>query len=148
MIDPSLNTFLASSSMRSEASIHFSHQIHIILNQENYLVWKSQIIPVLRDYDLMSFIDGSDPPPRSLTATDGSTIVNLVFQGWQQQDQLILAWIFNSISQSIIAQVINCQSSSRLWAKLQQIHRSQSLARVLELKLQLQTFKKGIFSCA
>jgi gag-polypeptide of LTR copia-type len=147
MADPPIFTFLASSN-RSDAPVHFSHQIHTILNHDNYLVWKSQIVPVLRGYDLMCFIDGTDPPPRSLTTADGSISTNPAFSRWQQQDQLILAWIFNSISQSILAQVINCNSSFQLWLKLQQIHGSQSLERVLELKLQLQTSKKGGSSCA
>jgi gag-polypeptide of LTR copia-type len=147
MADPPIFTFLPSSN-RSDAPVHFSHQIHTILNHDNYLVWKSQIVPVLRDYDMMCFIDGTDPPHRSLTAADGSISINPTFSRWQQQDQLILAGIFNSISQSILAQVINCNSSFQLWLKLQQIHGSQSLSRVLELKLQLQTSKKGGSSCA
>jgi gag-polypeptide of LTR copia-type len=54
----------------------------------------------------------------------------------------------SSMSQSILAQVINCEISLQLWQKLQQLHTSQSIARVLELKMQLQTSKKSGSSCA
>jgi hypothetical protein len=71
---------------QSDILVQFSHQIYIILNYDNYLVWKYQIIPVLHGYDLMCFIDGIDYLPRSLTATDGSISTNPVFSRWQQQD--------------------------------------------------------------
>jgi gag-polypeptide of LTR copia-type len=96
----------------------------------------------------MCYINGSDPPPSTLSASiDNVPTFNPAFQRWHQQDQLILAWIFNSISPSILAQVINCDISCQLWQTLQQIHTSQSLARVLELKIQLQTTKKSGSSC-
>jgi hypothetical protein len=66
--------------MRSDAPVHFSHQIHTILSHDNYLVWKSQIVPVFRGYDLMYIIDGTDPPPHSLIAADDSISTNPAFQ--------------------------------------------------------------------
>jgi gag-polypeptide of LTR copia-type len=44
--------------------------------------------------------------------------------------------------------VINCETSRQLWIEINQMHTSQSMARVLELKLKLQTFKKGGTTCA
>jgi gag-polypeptide of LTR copia-type len=107
-------TTLLVSQMRSDTPIQFSHQIHTILTNDNYLIWKSQIILVLRGYNLMHFIDGTYPPPSILITSDGSSSANLDFQKWQQHDQLILAWIFNSMSQSILAQVIHCESACQL----------------------------------
>jgi hypothetical protein len=45
------------STLRTDQPIQFSHQIHIILNHDNYLLWKSQVLSVLRGYDLVRFID-------------------------------------------------------------------------------------------
>jgi gag-polypeptide of LTR copia-type len=96
----------------------------------------------------MCYIDGTVPPLATLSAfSDGVIPMNPTFQQWHRQDQLILAWLFNSISPSILAQVINCETSAHLWQQLHQLHTSQSLARVLELKLQLQTSKKGGSTC-
>jgi gag-polypeptide of LTR copia-type len=96
----------------------------------------------------MCYVDGSDPPPSHLSdSSDTVPAPNPAFQRWHQQDQLILAWIFNSISPSLLVQVINCDTSHQLWQKLHQLHTSQSLARVLELKMQLQMTKKGASSC-
>jgi gag-polypeptide of LTR copia-type len=74
-------------------------------------------------------------------------VLNPEFDKWQKQDQLILAWLFNSISPQILAQVINCETTSHLWQRLHQIYNSQSLAKILELKLKIQTIKKRGDSC-
>ncbi|KAJ1698573.1 hypothetical protein LUZ63_007085 [Rhynchospora breviuscula] len=141
------NGNLGLSAPRSEQPIQFSHQIHTTLNSENYLLWKSQILPVLRGYDLIGFVDGTrTSPERHLTTTTGVSI-NPDYTKWHQQDQLILAWLFRSISVPILAQVISAETAFQLWEKLKQIHTSQSLAKVLELRLLLQTSKKGGTIC-
>jgi gag-polypeptide of LTR copia-type len=65
--------------IRYEHPVPFSHQIHTVLNQDNYLLWKSQVLPVLEGYDLLHFIDGSyDIPPCTIT-TDGVVMLNPAF---------------------------------------------------------------------
>jgi hypothetical protein len=54
--------------------------------------------------------------------------------------------IWNSSYSSVLAQVITCETSRDLWQSLQHIFDSKSLARILELSLQLQTTKKGNLS--
>jgi Reverse transcriptase (RNA-dependent DNA polymerase)/gag-polypeptide of LTR copia-type/GAG-pre-integrase domain len=134
---------------RSDQPIQFTHQINTILSPDNYLLWKSQIIPVLRGHGLMSFIADPSPVPEAmLISTDGVALANPEFERWQQQDQLLLAWLFNSLSPQILAQVLNCETASQLWHKLLQIYNSQSLAKILELKLKIQTIKKGGDTCS
>jgi gag-polypeptide of LTR copia-type len=133
----------------NSSPIQFSHQIHTQLNHENFLLWKSQILPVLRGHGLVSYIDGSKPPPAKLTTdTAGAQHTNPDYEAWHQQDQLILAWIFNSISLPILSQIVRCETSASVWIVLNQIHSSQSMAKILELKFQLQTTKKGCSTCA
>ena len=44
------------------------HLFTIKLTRENYLLWKSQIVPYLKGQHLYGYLDGSTPaPPQSLT---------------------------------------------------------------------------------
>ncbi|KAJ4769263.1 hypothetical protein LUZ62_053520 [Rhynchospora pubera] len=141
----------ASSSQTAPSSspMQVIHQIRTTLDQDNYLLWKSQILPVLRGHGLEGFIDGSKQAPGQFVLNStGVQVSNSDFSLWQQQDQLILAWMFSSIAPSILAQVINCQTSADLWQTLTQIHVSQSVAKTLDLKLQLQTLKKAGSTCS
>jgi gag-polypeptide of LTR copia-type len=56
--------------------------------------------------------------------------------------------LFSSILASILAQVLNAETSHQLWQQLQISHTSQSVAKILELKLSLQTLKKDGSTCA
>jgi hypothetical protein len=79
--------------------IQFTHQINTILNSDNYLLWKSHILAIMRGHGLISFIDGSqDPPSLTINSSDRTTSMNPAFSNWHNQDQLILVWIFNSLS--------------------------------------------------
>jgi gag-polypeptide of LTR copia-type len=138
---------LAISMSRADQPIQFSHQIHTVLTHENYLLCKSQILSVLRGYNLVGFIDGTSTMPPSTILVNEISTVNPAFTKWHQRDQLILAWLFSSISAPILAQVLHAETSFQLWQHLNQFHTSQSLAKVLELKLLLQTSKKSNLTC-
>jgi gag-polypeptide of LTR copia-type len=143
------NTTPAPTALTSKSPIQFSHQIHTSLTAENFLVWRHQILPVLRGHALVSFIDGSTPPPdRFIFYAARNPSPNPAFDNWYQQDQLILSWMLSSISPFILSQVVRCETSLALWETINQLHSSQSMAKVLDLKLQLQTSKKGGSTCS
>ncbi|KAJ3701350.1 hypothetical protein LUZ61_005055 [Rhynchospora tenuis] len=129
--------------------IQFSHQINTTLSSDNFLLWKLQVQPVLRGHGLMPFLDGSKVIPDAfLESTNGARTPNPEHERWLRQDQLILAWIFNSLSTQILAQVVNCDTSAQVWRQLHHIYNSQSLAKIMELKFLLQTIRKGNDTCA
>jgi gag-polypeptide of LTR copia-type len=97
-------------SIRS-SPIQFSHQIQTTLTQENFLLWKFQILPVLRGHGLIGFINGTThQTPQTVTDAAGAQCINPDFQHWHQQDQLILAWIFDSVSPSLLSQLVQCET--------------------------------------
>jgi GAG-pre-integrase domain len=64
---------MATNPHSSSAPTQFTHQLSTILGLENYLVWKSQVLLVLRGHGLTSFIDGSTiPPSATITSSDGN----------------------------------------------------------------------------
>ncbi|WKA10797.1 hypothetical protein VitviT2T_028352 [Vitis vinifera] len=61
---------------------NIGHLVSIKLSDTNYLIWSSQIVPVLKSHDLMGFVDGSEPcPSKSL---DGS--LNPAYILWNKKD--------------------------------------------------------------
>jgi gag-polypeptide of LTR copia-type len=63
-----------------------------------------------------------------------------------RQDQLLLAWLLSSISESIVSKVIHCTTSVELWHELNVHFSSQSLASVMDLKMQIHSLQKGHLS--
>ena len=53
------------SSLAPFTASNIAHNLLIKLNSTNYLLWKTQLYPLLHSYDLANHIDGStSPPPR------------------------------------------------------------------------------------
>jgi hypothetical protein len=67
------------STLRTDQSIQFSHQIRTVLNQKNYLFWKSYVLPVLRRYVLVGFIDEFHYPPPIILPVNGVNAPNSTY---------------------------------------------------------------------
>ncbi|GAV71752.1 UBN2_3 domain-containing protein [Cephalotus follicularis] len=120
------------------SNIH--HFLSINLTSTNYLIWRFQLLALLRGYDLLSFVDGTTQPPMK-TLDDGS--MNPVYTAWYKQDQLLLSWLFSSLTKSIHTQVVGLETSRSVWQFLNSAFASQSQASIMQLCLSLHTLKKG-----
>uniref|UniRef100_A0A2N9J542 Reverse transcriptase Ty1/copia-type domain-containing protein n=1 Tax=Fagus sylvatica TaxID=28930 RepID=A0A2N9J542_FAGSY len=90
--------------------------ITIKLNRDNYLLWKTQLIPYLRGQHLLGYVDGTTPlPPQmiSQTAKSGETslLPNLAYARWIQQDQIILSTIISSLSESLMTHIVGLSTA-------------------------------------
>jgi gag-polypeptide of LTR copia-type len=144
LLDPIFFFFSLALAMteHSTTSFPFSYQLPLKLNHENYLSWKYLVLPHIRGHDLFDFLDGSHPAPPETIITG----FNQAYKIWSRQDQLLLAWLLGSISESIVSQVVHCTTSTSLWTKLHHRFSSQSQASIMDLKMQLYSLQKGHLS--
>lgn len=88
---------------------HLNHLVLVKLTNENFLIWRAQMIPYLKGQRLLHFVDGSNfPPPPFLSnvATPNPDYLN-----WTQIDQSILSALISSLSDNLIAQVVGYSTS-------------------------------------
>ncbi|GAV87102.1 UBN2_3 domain-containing protein, partial [Cephalotus follicularis] len=101
--------------------------ITIKLNHTNYLLWKTQLTPILKTYNLLDLVNGTEPS----------------YLSWCQRDQLVLSWINASLSESTLPLVVGKLTSTEAWNTLNQAFGSPSHTRILQLHMQLQNLKKN-----
>ncbi|KAJ3704251.1 hypothetical protein LUZ61_007956 [Rhynchospora tenuis] len=137
-----------SSSSSNNASIELLNlPISTKLNQNNFLDWQSQIVPLLHEYELFKYVESPNLP--SPTIISGETVQpNPDYLQWHEQDQLLLGWLRSSLSEPVLDQVVLCTTSAALWSMLHQTSSDSSNARVNELQQQLQGITKGESTCA
>jgi hypothetical protein len=120
------------------------------LHKENYMSWRGLAEPFLKGHDLYGFLDGTKIPPSPLVSTSPTGTVTTSTDPdtlwWHRQDQLILSMLMSSISDAMLPQVLGCKTAQELWNTLDRTFTSESQARVLNLRLQLTTAKKGNLS--
>ncbi|KAH9726247.1 retrovirus-related pol polyprotein from transposon RE1 [Citrus sinensis] len=120
----------------------------IKLTQNNFMLWRSQVVSSTRANELEGFINGSYTcPPRCFTSPGpNQTVVthqNLEYQIWKKQDHILLSWLLSSLSEGVLGTVVDCSTSHEVWTTLTNQYGARTRARILYLRTQIQTTKKG-----
>ncbi|KAI3933211.1 hypothetical protein MKW92_018816, partial [Papaver armeniacum] len=70
------------------------------LNSTNFVLWKSQIVPLLKSFDLYKYVDGYTPAPPEFVRdpTTQTPIDNPDYLQWNHQDKLLLSWLISCLS--------------------------------------------------
>lgn len=140
------------SSSNNQAQMHtnssYTFIIPIKLTQSNFMLWRTQVLASIRANGLMGFIDGTVVCPRSMnTTTDNAQTVittpNPEYAAWVAHDQNLMSWMLSSLSEGVLSAVVDCTTSYEVWATLCSQFGAQSRARILQLRTQLQTTRKG-----
>ncbi|KAJ8766872.1 hypothetical protein K2173_009216 [Erythroxylum novogranatense] len=108
-------------------SIH--NQLTIKLTSSNYLLWKTQLLPILHGHQLFHHVDGTKPPPKEV-----ADVPNPEYQTWYIKDQMVLSWILGSLFEPILSQVVGATTAYVAWSRLQTTYASGSRAQVHTLK--------------
>lgn len=121
--------------------------ISVRLTDTNYLIWRLQVLAAVCGYGLEGFLFGTYPaPPEFLDGPNGVPVQNPAFVQWQRQDQLLASWLLSSITEGIMVKMVGNDSASELWNSLTLTFATQSKAKIMQYKLQIQTLKKGTMS--
>ena len=92
--------------------INFNHSLSVKLDNKNFLIWKQQIVSMIRGYGLQKFVFSDDEVlVQFLTREDvRSGKETKEFLEWEQQDQLLLSWLLSFVSESILPRLVGCDT--------------------------------------
>lgn len=111
-----------SSLLTINAAPHLPHK----LKSNNYPLWRAQLLSFLTGCGLEGFVDGSHP------CIPGD-----------RQDQLILSWIFTSVSKGVLPIIVSSSTSKAAWDSLARVFAPSSRSRILHLKERLSNLNRG-----
>jgi hypothetical protein len=117
------------------------------LTPDNYLLWRAQVLSLLRSYHLDGYVDGSIPCPSvvvHLTTVDGTPrpVTNPAYRQWTAQDQAILSAIQSSLTPSVAGMVLFAATSRDAWTTLDSSFSSQTMARSNSIRNKLADLHK------
>ncbi|KAK2985451.1 hypothetical protein RJ640_006747 [Escallonia rubra] len=133
----------------SPSLVTSTHTFSIKLTSKNYLAWKTQFLPILNYQNFHGHIDGtSSPPPKTLVSPTAENlhIPNLEYEAWFKKDQLLLSWLFSSLTEEIFSYIIGLSTSQEVWIALAHSFGSVSQNCQLQLYIELQELKKNDLS--
>lgn len=110
-----------------------------------YVEWL-QLSPLVQtNAPIWRFIDGSLPPPDEyLPAVDGKPAErNPEHLAWQRTDQSLVSLLTATLSESILAMLVGCNTTSETLHCLEHHFSQQSIANATHIRFQLMDIKKG-----
>ena len=108
------------------------------LDENNYLIWKNQLLNAIIANGLEDFIDGCHPCPIRFLDSQ-IQIVNLDFTTWHRFNRLIMSWIYASLTERMLYQIVGYSTALEIWYALNQICSTASMARLIEIHAKIKT---------
>jgi hypothetical protein len=123
----------------STTTTTLSQPISEKLTRGNFLLWKAQVVPIVKGARLFRYLYGTVSEPASTDAAHGT---------WVAQDQQVLCFINASLSREVLGHVATCTTAAAVWKELNSMFASQSRARMIQLRMQFTATCKGDQSVA
>ena len=118
------------------------HMVTIRLSSSNYLLWKSQLLPLLESQGLLGHADSSlEPPP--LFDPPTSQTPNTKHLAWKATDQHLLSLLISFLIEEAMVEAVGLSTSCEVWTALENTFSHHSKAREMRLKDDLQLMKRG-----
>lgn len=131
----------------SASNFTITQCVTLKLKDDNYLIWKLQFEQFLSSQMLLGYVTGTTPRPApTITVRQEDQVneaANPEFARWMQKDQLIMAWIYGTLSENALRSVYGLHSSQEVWYALEQKYNRVSATRKLSLQRKVQTLTKG-----
>jgi histone deacetylase 1/2 len=114
------------------------------LDEKNFKQWKQQVSGVIRGFKLQKFITEPIVPDQYLTDADRvAGIVNPLYQDWENQDALICTWLLSTMSEPLLAKVVDHTFSWQVWDEIHRHFQTLLVTKARQLRLELRTLSKG-----
>jgi hypothetical protein len=124
------------------------------LVRDNHILWKAQVLTVLRGAQLTGFIEGTNPAPpekikvKTQKGQDLEEISNPAFESWKAPKQQVLSYLLTSVSRDVLVQVTVLPSGVAVLKHIEKAFASQSHARAINTRMALVTTQKGSMTVA
>lgn len=128
--------------------------VSVKLDKNNFLLWKNMTLPIIRGHNLKDHILGTKlcPPEFISTQTTGEAgasvevTQNPQYSPWMSTDQLLMGWLYSSMTPEIAMRVMGSSNSNQLWTAVNESYGIQNKSRITFLTGELQKTRKGTMS--
>ena len=86
------------------------HMVTIKLSSSNYLLWKSQLLPLLEIQELLDHVDGTLAPPPWFAPGDSQT-PNIKHFAWKNINQRFFSLLLSSLTKEAMVEVVGLSTS-------------------------------------
>lgn len=123
--------------------LRMASHVSVKLTRENYFLWKSELVPVLKTYDLFNIVQGKEQCPAKYMSADKKD-KNPAYTNWKRRDRACRVFIYATLSEDMWPLLWSCSRRAReVWLKLEEEFLEITRPRIRHLKIRLLDLKKG-----
>lgn len=123
-----------------------SSLISIKLNTTNYLLWRSQVVPLVRSLGIEHHLLNDNPPNSKIVDKEGTNTINPQYLTWLTNDGLLTSWLLGIISEKVLAMIEGLETTRQVWKSLEETLLSITKENEIHIKESLHNLKKGNMS--
>ncbi|GMI63995.1 hypothetical protein like AT1G21280 [Hibiscus trionum] len=141
MSSSSIPTSLTSSS--SDYNIQQLPKLDTVkLSENNYVLWKHQVLLVVERYGMMSFLSDHKVSKKTITGDSGNVMANPIFLAYLKQDKLLASWLLSTIRPDVLPHLTGLTTAQEIWNALARRFGSRPSSKVSALRHSLHSQKK------
>ncbi|XP_012851642.1 PREDICTED: uncharacterized protein LOC105971340 [Erythranthe guttata] len=121
----------------------YSSLISIKLSTTNYLMWRSQITPLVRSLGVFHHLESEEIPTEEIKNDEGKTSPNPVYAAWIVNDGLLLSWLCGTMNEEMLSSIFDAGTVRQLWKSLEEQLLPITIEKEGNMKNMFMTIKKG-----
>ncbi|KAM0879310.1 hypothetical protein ACQ4PT_034299 [Festuca glaucescens] len=133
--------------MAATTASQIGNAITIKLTRTNFLLWKAQVVPIVRGHQLFGYLDGTIPAPATTvtegTGTEARQVPNPEYAAWYAQDQSVMGGLLSSVTPDVLPQVMRTTTAAELWTSLHNMLAAQNRGNSINIRFQLSNTKRN-----
>ncbi|GMJ08730.1 hypothetical protein HRI_004542200 [Hibiscus trionum] len=129
---------------QDEGQFFANKQVNVKLDDYNFLLWKQQVILMIRGHDLEHFLDESTlVPAKVITNSSGQLAINPAYRRFRKQDSSLASWLLSTISPGTLPQLVGSETTAGIWSSVIKLYSKLSTTKIMSLHCKLRSMKKG-----
>ncbi|MCO5571071.1 hypothetical protein L7F22_024802 [Adiantum nelumboides] len=116
------------------------------LTEDNFHAWKFRITNYLKGKGYWDYVEGANEAPPVISDTGASVEHVKSLKDWHQGSVKVMYWLSVSVSNSIVDHIHDANSPKDAWDNLIAFNATNTRARKIQFKNELNTINKGDLS--
>ena len=136
------NTFQIEPKLTIQSFHQCSSLISIKFSMNNFLLWRSQVLSLIRSLGLEHHIHDEATPPKMINI-DGKEASNPEFLSWKNNDGLLMTWLRGMMCEDVLSLIVGGETSREVWLSIEEQILPATKVQESWLKDNLYSIKKG-----